>query len=89
MWWGGEPVLGSMPLKPPEEYKVSVADLHWAVLINHPIRAHQGGSLLKYTAAYGAEAAPVSRARGRLLLTDLTAVLAAANDSVTLSQQQS
>lgn len=32
--------LGSVPPSPPEEYKVSAADLLWAALINHPIRAH-------------------------------------------------
>ncbi len=37
---GGQLALGSMPPSPPEEYKVSVADLLWAALINHPIRAH-------------------------------------------------
>ena len=37
---GGQPALGSMPTSPPEEYKVSEADLLWAALINHPIRAH-------------------------------------------------
>lgn len=37
---GLQPALGSLPLTPPEEYKVSVADLLWAALINHPIRAH-------------------------------------------------
>lgn len=36
----GQLALGSMPPSPPEEYKVSVADLLWAALINHPIRAH-------------------------------------------------
>lgn len=41
--WGGGAgegsVFGATPLGPPEEYKVSVADLVWAALINHPIRA--------------------------------------------------
>lgn len=37
---GGDLAVGSMPPSPPEEYKVSLADLLWAALINHPIRAH-------------------------------------------------
>jgi len=34
-WGGGQLALGSVPPSPPEEYKVSVADLLWAALSAH------------------------------------------------------